>query len=385
MQCVAREIVVTDLLLISAIANPRTQPEDVSFQKPTAAAAATSIYATALFGSQCEGAYVSVNFVEKALGSQVSRERSGILFTARVTWHLAILSQSTETSYLRVVYELDHDFVFGRRTACNSWKNSPVSPQPLYSNSSSSSSNRGGFQEGSRRMDVLTEYLANLDESNLNKQLADTAFIKSSASGLGIGLEGELAFKAFAGLLRQRVQVIRHDRHAPGSSNPLLLARGTTSETTSRSEDVESLVSSGFDEGDLVYEGSTTSSEMTWERNFHRLPPSSSLGTEQVCTRGVDNTLMQAAQVTRESSPSSWQMVENTSQAGSTEDFDIPEQTYRAETKELVELSHGQGQRSDFEAHPGHRVWEWDKEKQRWRRRGRDGLVETDWFPKSLA
>ncbi|KAJ4133334.1 hypothetical protein NW754_016143 [Fusarium falciforme] len=380
MPCVARPIVVTNLLLISAIAGPSTQQKDASLGKSTD----TSVSATALFGSQCEGSYVSAHFVEKALGSLVSRECSGstIGSTARVTWHLAVLSQTTETSYLRVVYELEHDVVFGRGPGCNVWKNSPINPQPLYWNSS----NCGGFQEGSRRMDSLVEYLAELKDSELDEKCANAAFIKSSALSVGIGLEGELSIDAFVTLLRQRVEITRHGRQ-PSGSNPLLLARATTSETTSRSDDVESLVGSGFDEGDLVDEGSTTSSGMTWEKDF-RQPPTFLHGIDRACTEGTYNTPMQAAQVTRGSSPGgtlhSWQLVENASQQGLTEEND-PSQTYWAETEQQEEIPSDQGQMSDFEMHPGHKVWEWDKDRQQWKRRGRSGQEETDWFPESFA
>ncbi|KAJ4139963.1 hypothetical protein NW768_001313 [Fusarium equiseti] len=35
---------------------------------------------------------------------------------------------------------------------------------------------------------------------------------------------------------------------------------------------------------------------------------------------------------------------------------------------------------NDFQAHPGHRFWVWDRQRQLWRRRGRSGLDERDWF-----
>ncbi|KAM0291190.1 hypothetical protein ACHAO9_004309 [Fusarium lateritium] len=40
--------------------------------------------------------------------------------------------------------------------------------------------------------------------------------------------------------------------------------------------------------------------------------------------------------------------------------------------------------RSDFEMHPGHQFWEWDIQRQLWRRRGRSGLDEKDWFTEKL-
>ncbi|RGP67363.1 hypothetical protein FSPOR_6019 [Fusarium sporotrichioides] len=43
-----------------------------------------------------------------------------------------------------------------------------------------------------------------------------------------------------------------------------------------------------------------------------------------------------------------------------------------------------QCQQSDFETHPGHRFWIWDRQRQLWRRRGRSGLDERDWFTESF-
>ncbi|KAG8671294.1 hypothetical protein FPOAC1_004538 [Fusarium poae] len=43
-----------------------------------------------------------------------------------------------------------------------------------------------------------------------------------------------------------------------------------------------------------------------------------------------------------------------------------------------------QCQHSDFETHPGHRFWIWDRQRQLWRRRGRGGLDERDWFTESF-
>ncbi|KAF5018494.1 hypothetical protein F66182_9522 [Fusarium sp. NRRL 66182] len=42
-------------------------------------------------------------------------------------------------------------------------------------------------------------------------------------------------------------------------------------------------------------------------------------------------------------------------------------------------------QLSDFETHPGHRYWIWDTQRERWRRRGRSGLDEMDWFPETFS
>ncbi|KAK7422272.1 hypothetical protein QQZ08_009578 [Neonectria magnoliae] len=42
-----------------------------------------------------------------------------------------------------------------------------------------------------------------------------------------------------------------------------------------------------------------------------------------------------------------------------------------------------QDQLNDFESHPGHKVWEWVPESEKWRRRG--GTTDADWFPDFFA
>jgi hypothetical protein len=44
-----------------------------------------------------------------------------------------------------------------------------------------------------------------------------------------------------------------------------------------------------------------------------------------------------------------------------------------------------QCQQTDFETHPGHRFWIWDRQRQLWRRRGRSGLDERDWFTEPFS
>ncbi|KAF4421705.1 hypothetical protein FACUT_10923 [Fusarium acutatum] len=39
-----------------------------------------------------------------------------------------------------------------------------------------------------------------------------------------------------------------------------------------------------------------------------------------------------------------------------------------------------ESQNDDFATHPGHQFWEWDVERQLWRRKGQDGSDQRDWF-----
>ncbi|KAF9771207.1 hypothetical protein IL306_011173 [Fusarium sp. DS 682] len=51
-------------------------------------------------------------------------------------------------------------------------------------------------------------------------------------------------------------------------------------------------------------------------------------------------------------------------------------------TPELVEEQNPthESQNNDFATHPGHRFWEWDVERQLWRRKARNESDERDWF-----
>ncbi|RSL63153.1 hypothetical protein CEP51_013360 [Fusarium floridanum] len=378
MPCLASKIIVTDLSIISPPVSPCKGRGDVSVYK------STSIHTTALFWDQVEGGYISITFVEKAFGSKVPRGRSGIYPTAQLTWRLAIFDQGSETSYLRVVSELDHDVVFGRGVGCGSLRAPPVNQQHQPCNSSNHPS---GFQKGWLGITAVVEYLVRLEDSELEKKLADSSFVKSFASSCGIGLEGEQSVKACASLIRRRIETLKHGRR-PASHNPTPPTRSTTLDTRLRSEETETSVSSGFDKGDQEYECSTTSSEPTWERNLPQ-PPSFVRGTGHTRTENVTNPSTEAAQVLRGSSPGAstetWTFVKSSSPQPMTDDASPPPLADRAELVELVELSPGQDQMSDFDMHPGHKVWVWDKDRQRWRRRGRSGLEETDWFPESFA
>ncbi|KAF4452613.1 hypothetical protein F53441_4552 [Fusarium austroafricanum] len=69
-------------------------------------------------------------------------------------------------------------------------------------------------------------------------------------------------------------------------------------------------------------------------------------------------------------SPSSWSVIDATSAY-----------THQSTPEEMTEpAATYQSQQSDFEAHPGHQFWEWDVQRQLWRRRGRSGSDEKDWF-----
>ncbi|GKT98096.1 hypothetical protein FLAG1_00873 [Fusarium langsethiae] len=68
------------------------------------------------------------------------------------------------------------------------------------------------------------------------------------------------------------------------------------------------------------------------------------------CTSQVDSPI------------SNWSFVEN--EPGEMEDQEVIRQC----------------QQSDFETHPGHRFWIWDRQRQLWRLRGRSGLDERDRF-----
>lgn len=373
MPCLARKIIVTDLSILSNSASPCKGHRGISSHKPT------SVHITALFWNQFEGGYISITVVEKALGSRVPRGPSGIYPTAKITWHLATFDQGAETSHLRVVSELDHDVVFG--TGCSRQTYLPVTQQQLYN----SSNQPYAFQQRSPEVASIVEHLVKLEDSELDKKLADSSFVRSFASSCGIGLEGELSVKACANSIRQRIRVLKHGR-PPASVSPPVLARTGTLDTTWRSE-TESSVSSGFDEGDLAYLGSETSSERTWERNF-RQPPSFLCDNSQSSSEDIHNSPIQVAPVMLGSSPEdsmrSWQLVENVSQKGLSEE-DSPSPTCQTDSEKQEEIPSYQSQTSDFEMHPGHKVWEWDKDIQRWKRRGRSGLEETDWFPESFA
>ena len=147
-----------------------------------------------------------------------------------------------------------------------------------------------------------------------------------------------MSAKTWASILCQRIEATKHDRQ-PAVNNFPRPVSAAAPDTVSQSEETESSISTGFDADDLVYEVS---------------------------------------------SPDSWIFVKNSSPQATIEDGS-PAQVGGAETEEYGEPWFNQGQMSEFDTDPGHKEWEWDKDRQRWKRRGRSGLEETDWFPESFA
>lgn len=370
MQCLTGRITVTGLSIEFSSAKPYKIQED--FHK------STSIPAIALFWNQSDGGYISKPFVEKAFGSPVPCGHNGNFTIVPTTWRLAIFDKGGQTSYLRVVSELDYDVVLGQGAGCGNWKSSVASQQPLFN----SFNHMNTSWQGWLKIAAVVEQLLRLGSSELEKKFEDVQFVKSFALSCGLILEEEMSIKTWADIFCQRIEAIKLGRQPAVDDTPSP-ARTAPSDLVSNSEETESSVSSESDVDDLVYEGSTTSSEMSWGRNVHQRPSFlsgiSHTYTENVCTPSVQST-----QVTRESSPGSWQFVENPSPQPMIE-VDSPALVGGTETEEYGNPSLDQGHTSDFDAHPGHKEWEWDKDRQRWKRRGRSGLEETDWFPESFA
>ncbi|RSL53034.1 hypothetical protein CEP53_007899 [Fusarium sp. AF-6] len=235
--------------------------------------------------------------------------------------------------------------------------------------------------QGWLKIAAVVEQLLRLGPSELRKKFEDAHFVKSLALSCGFILEEEMSIETWADIFYRRIEAIKHDRQLV-VDNIRPPVRTAPPDLVSNYEETESSVSSESDGDSLVYEGSTTSSE-PWERNIHRLP-SFLGGISDTYTENIYTPSVQSAQLTRESSPSSWLLVERSSPQPTTQ-VNSPALVGRTDMEEHEKPSLDQVQTSDFDAHPGHKDWEWDKDRQRWKRRGRSGLEETDWFPESFA
>jgi hypothetical protein len=73
-----------------------------------------------------------------------------------------------------------------------------------------------------------------------------------------------------------------------------------------------------------------------------------------------------------------WETVSIASQANSSvSDWSLIDEDFGNTGNQEVTQQH---QQNDFQAHPGHRFWVWNRQRQLWRRRGCTGLDERDWF-----
>lgn len=85
-----------------------------------------------------------------------------------------------------------------------------------------------------------------------------------------------------------------------------------------------------------------------------------------------------------ESGPRAWTALANGSSPS--QPFGKPDHFERDQNGQALDKPRAmfdQSQLTDFKDHPGHKVWEWDKERLRWRRRG--GTTEADLFPDFFA
>ncbi|KAF5008300.1 hypothetical protein FDECE_5419 [Fusarium decemcellulare] len=372
--CVVRSITLTKLWLLpsSNQSGGDNNPEIQRYGRTT------SIQIKAWFGSECKTGFISPKLVEQVLGPQTC-ERSGFCPFVGISWCFPITNESPETSRLQVASELKNDVVFGC-VSDTSWQKCSVAQPPLFPNSSPQTTAHWS-EKKPISTSAATDNSPGRDESSeTDNKFTNGAFPDSLAASYGIRLADDPSRQAFARLWRQR---LGH------SSMPVVRPLDECSglvDSHLHAEEVEGSVSSRFD-NDLDCAWSAAASEEAFDMALPQAIPLRH--SAQADSEGSSKVPSQAVQVTPGSSPedstSSWQLVRGASEeAAEGKDGSMknpPTETWEGGGSSVS----SQSQQSEFEAHPGHKIWVWDVDKQRWRRRGQSGLEETDWFPMSLA
>ncbi|KAF4978666.1 hypothetical protein FZEAL_4984 [Fusarium zealandicum] len=323
--------------------------------------------AKACFQRQEDNGVISSKIIEGLLGPQRHRYSDCPPFVG-ISWSVSSSHHKLEVSHLQVVSGLKHDLII--TNGCGQWSSlhqPRQSPSPLsFINSEFDKSIRGEPANDKMAEDSP-------EDIHIKDRLADHGYVRSLAASMGIILANPQSVDSFASLLRQ----IQHKTAdsgmiadasilQPGSSAPSLTS-GRTESSASASN--SSIHGSRLDECGINYDWCMASSRKIPFVPFQEYRFSYS--PEHVSAQHP-GALELESQITPTISP-----------GGSRTSLEREDDTVMEDEEE--ECVPEQSQPSDFMMHPGHKIWVWDIQRQRWRRRGRSGLEETDWFPESLA
>ncbi|KAJ3523227.1 hypothetical protein NM208_g12531 [Fusarium decemcellulare] len=347
-------------------------------QKPTG----LPLQVTACFRSGKHSGLISSNIVELALGAHVCHSSQATAHVG-ISWAFSDTHQNPETSYLQVVSGLSHHLIIP-----NGSDEGPraLLPQPPpsaiahYTNEAYPEETTLGVPANEKSI------VGSSGRGCVKDNLADHDNVRALAASQGILLANPQSVEVFASLIHQLRMNARQGANISiaSSSRPGISSPSSNFEEAQSWAQVSnsSLHGSGFDECDLECNWSIVSSEHPAFLGLQGL--SCSHGpvqpTELACSDAHISTSQNIGSHGREQSPASnWLVVEDTigNEGSATTCGEVV-----WDDEDAVPIKN---QLSDFEMHPGHKTWVWDVQRQRWRRRGRSGLEETDWFPESLA
>ncbi|KAG5761378.1 hypothetical protein H9Q72_010504 [Fusarium xylarioides] len=283
---------------------------------------------------------VSKNIAEKFLGVS-EKHTSGLPSVVEISWALSGSEHDLETSQVHVIPGLEQDLVLGDN------------PEELYQSvhlPPPAHSQRSKPEEQGESTSCPKE--------TLPFQFNTWEDFKSQ----GIVLKNQQSQETLERLLA---------RCRARAQNPLPYHQIVASEP----EQPEGLSKISPDSlcGSFDMSSNTSDSDWKWI-----MPPNDKLHRERTAS-------LQPSDIDSLVDPSeniAWELSTEASQVPSHSLVDTASADTHPSTPEWVEdqnTAH-ESRNDDFATHPGHRFWEWDVERQLWRRKGQDGSSERDWF-----
>ncbi|KAF4338288.1 hypothetical protein FBEOM_7822 [Fusarium beomiforme] len=292
---------------------------------------------------------ISNKVAERLLGTS-EQHPSGFPSVVGISWALSGSEQGLETSEVHVVPGLEQDLVLGDNTE-ELYQSAHLTPPPPSQDHEPEEQGPSSYYEKGPTLQLNTrEDFVSQGIMPKNQQSQD-------------------ALKHLLTLCRTRAQS-RFPKHKIAASKPEETRR--LSETSDNFLHGFRDIPSNFDsENDWVM----PSNEKVNREKTSSLQPSN---TDSL----VDPTKNVAWEISTEAS----EAISHTSQSRSPvfgwSLVDTASGDSHPSTPELVEEQNPthESQNNDFASHPGHRFWEWDVERQLWRRKGRNESDEMDWF-----
>lgn len=319
-----------------------------------------------------------------------------------------VIDRTVGTSRLRIVGGLQWDAVIYESSEsssqlaiqqCSTWVTVRQNNSELDTTKSSNQS-----ESSATSWSTASEYLTShtLPSSSEINQLSSSTISQASdiltlAGSHGFLITNPSSLEAFTSLLllAQSDKNASNNRERSQPNNPDTRPNSQVKENSSAwsSIDAPRTPDLGLSEWETVScstgtmkesqdEAVTQPAASTWDnQKAKELPPLYQAGS---------SCLVSAKFASSNPSTSDWIQV-GTSKSNS------PKEQREVETSEREECMRSQGEietlsdplstqhssLTDFNTHPGHKVWEWDVERQRWRKKG--GTTEADYFPEVFS
>lgn len=289
---------------------------------------------------------ISKNIVEKLLGTS-EKHTSGLPSVVEISWTLSGSEQDLETSQVRVIPGLEQDLVLGDNTE-ELYQSVHLTP-PSHS--------QGSKPEEHGPSTSCPEALP--FQFNTSEDFKSQGIIPKNQQSQEI-------LKQLLGRCRTRAQ------------SPLPHHKTVASEP--EQPEGPSKISTDSSGGSFDISSNTSDSDGKWI-----MPPNDKLHRERTSSlqpSDTDSLVDPSEEVAWEVSTEASQALSQSFQFHGWSLVDTASADTHPSTPEWVEdqnITH-ESQNDDFATHPGHRFWEWDVERQLWRRKGQNGSDERDWF-----